>query len=329
MPIGGDFGAHVWAPAYLRDHIPPHWRLSGWAPDWYAGFPHVQVLHGGARPAHGAARHGGALRRRPQDGERWASWPSRCAAGRSAASLVSRSRSRRSSRPPVFFLFDWSFTIYGGNVASTMAGEFSFSIALALRCCIWVCWPRHAGRARAALAALLFARTVLCHLIVGIFAVVRDRAHVPALGRSQAHPLRAHHGAGGRAAHRVLDAALPVRRRLHDRQDVRATAGRQRAQRPARLVLADAVPLRGVDRHPGLRACRHRPDRLCDPRATGRRLPRPRRGRVRRVGVHLAAEPPVERPPPAVHVPRPVPAGLHRRLRTRGPRRPPPPARVP
>jgi hypothetical protein len=29
------------------------------------------------------------------------------------------------------FLFDESFTIYGGNIASTMAGEFSFSIALA------------------------------------------------------------------------------------------------------------------------------------------------------------------------------------------------------
>jgi len=30
------------------------------------------------------------------------------------------------------FLFDESFTIYGGNIASTMAGEFSFSIALSL-----------------------------------------------------------------------------------------------------------------------------------------------------------------------------------------------------
>ena len=35
-------GAHVWGPAYLRDHILPHWRLSGWAPDWYAGFPMYQ-----------------------------------------------------------------------------------------------------------------------------------------------------------------------------------------------------------------------------------------------------------------------------------------------
>ena len=61
---------------------------------------------------------------------RWASWPSRCAAGRSA-----RLAGLPFPIPPlfsvaaVFFLFDWSFTIYGGNVASTMAGEFSFSIA--------------------------------------------------------------------------------------------------------------------------------------------------------------------------------------------------------
>ena len=30
----------------------------------------------------------------------------------------------------LIFLFDESFSIYGGNVKSTMAGEFSFSIAL-------------------------------------------------------------------------------------------------------------------------------------------------------------------------------------------------------
>ena len=26
-------------PAYLRDHLLPSGRLSGWTPDWYAGFP--------------------------------------------------------------------------------------------------------------------------------------------------------------------------------------------------------------------------------------------------------------------------------------------------
>ncbi|MGH9021589.1 MAG: hypothetical protein ACRDV9_00555, partial [Acidimicrobiia bacterium] len=36
---GGDMGAHVWWPAYLRDHVLPKLRLSGWTPDYYAGFP--------------------------------------------------------------------------------------------------------------------------------------------------------------------------------------------------------------------------------------------------------------------------------------------------
>ena len=38
-PTGGDFGAHVWGPAFLRDHLLPAWRLNGWSMDWYAGMP--------------------------------------------------------------------------------------------------------------------------------------------------------------------------------------------------------------------------------------------------------------------------------------------------
>ena len=36
---GGDMGAHVWWPWFMRDHWFGHFRLAGWAPDWYAGFP--------------------------------------------------------------------------------------------------------------------------------------------------------------------------------------------------------------------------------------------------------------------------------------------------
>ena len=36
-PSGGDTAAHVWWPAYLRDHLLP-WRLAGWSPDFYGGF---------------------------------------------------------------------------------------------------------------------------------------------------------------------------------------------------------------------------------------------------------------------------------------------------
>ena len=41
-PAGGDMGAHVWGPAFLRDHLLEHGRLTGWTPDWYAGFPAFQ-----------------------------------------------------------------------------------------------------------------------------------------------------------------------------------------------------------------------------------------------------------------------------------------------
>lgn len=38
-PTGGDMGAHVWAPAFLRDVLLEDLRLTGWSQDWYAGFP--------------------------------------------------------------------------------------------------------------------------------------------------------------------------------------------------------------------------------------------------------------------------------------------------
>ncbi len=38
-PNGGDLGAHVWFPAYLRDHLLPSLRVAGWSNDWFGGFP--------------------------------------------------------------------------------------------------------------------------------------------------------------------------------------------------------------------------------------------------------------------------------------------------
>ena len=38
-PTGGDMGAHVWAPAFLRDFLLPKFRIQGWSMDWYAGLP--------------------------------------------------------------------------------------------------------------------------------------------------------------------------------------------------------------------------------------------------------------------------------------------------
>ena len=109
-PTGGDFGAHVWGPAYLRDHILPHWRLSGWAPDWYGGFPMykfymvvpalVTVLLDVVLP------YGVALKMVSALGP---GRPAGVLLGLRQAGRACPSRSRRCSRSPsTFFLFDWS-----------------------------------------------------------------------------------------------------------------------------------------------------------------------------------------------------------------------------
>ncbi|MCP3912252.1 MAG: hypothetical protein GY713_15010 [Actinomycetia bacterium] len=71
------------------------------------------------------------------------------------------------------FLFDRSFTIYGGNIASTLAGEFAFSIALSLALLYLGVVARglETGRHRGA-AATLLALAGLCHVFPAFFALV-------------------------------------------------------------------------------------------------------------------------------------------------------------
>ncbi len=173
-PAGGDFGAHVWGPAYLRDHILPHWRLSGWAPDWYAGFPMYQYYM--VVPAlmivalDVVLPYGVALKIVALLGI--LSLPI-CAAALGYLGGLEFPAPAFMAVAATFFLFDETFTIYGGNIASTMAGEFSFSIALSF-CILYFAFLAkgfRTGENRAA-AAVLFALACLCHGIVAIFAVV-------------------------------------------------------------------------------------------------------------------------------------------------------------
>lgn len=38
-PTGGDFGAHVWLPDFVRRSLLPKGRLTGWSNDFFGGFP--------------------------------------------------------------------------------------------------------------------------------------------------------------------------------------------------------------------------------------------------------------------------------------------------
>ena len=126
-------GAHVWAPAFLRDHFLTNFQLSGWSMDWYGGLPlyrFYMVIPALAIVALDVILpYGVAFKLVAVSG--LLLFPLACwAFGRLAAF--------RHPIPELFavaglcFLLDESFSIYGGNVKSTMAGEYSFSIALTL-----------------------------------------------------------------------------------------------------------------------------------------------------------------------------------------------------
>src|SRR5205085_4372070 len=66
----------------------------------------------------------------------------------------------------------WSYTIYGGNIASTLAGEFSFSISLSLALVFLGVFARSLDTGKYRVwAAVLLALTGLSHLLPTMFAV--------------------------------------------------------------------------------------------------------------------------------------------------------------
>ncbi len=131
-PTGGDMGAHVWGPAYLRDVLLPHWRLTGWSMDWYAGLPTYRFYM--VVPAlfivflDFLLPYGIAFKIVAVSG--LLALPL-CAYAMGRLAKLAYPLPELLVAGSLLFLLDESFTIYGGNIASTMAGEFSHSIALA------------------------------------------------------------------------------------------------------------------------------------------------------------------------------------------------------
>ena len=173
-PSGGDMGAHVWGPAFLRDHLLPQGRLAGWTPDWYAGFPAYQFYM--VLPSLAIALlsfvlpYGVAFKLVTVSGV--LTLPI-------AAWAFGKLSDTPFPGPPLFavgatmFLFDRGFSIYGGNIPSTLAGEFAFSISLSFAVLYlgFLSKALRTGRCRG-WAAVTLALVGLNHLIPLIFVVV-------------------------------------------------------------------------------------------------------------------------------------------------------------
>lgn len=169
---GGDTGGHVMLPAFLKSHLLTHGQLTGWDPDWYDGFP----LYTFYFPLPGlltvvlnaVVSYNVAFKWVTVLGSLLlplCAW----AFGRLAGLRDPGPACLAAATLP--FLFEPSFSIYGGNLLSTMAGEFSFSLSLSLALLFLgvVAAGLRTGRHRA-LAAVLFAATLLCHLLPALFA---------------------------------------------------------------------------------------------------------------------------------------------------------------
>ncbi|MGA8295768.1 MAG: hypothetical protein WB770_01865 [Acidimicrobiales bacterium] len=183
MDVGGDTAGHVVAVNYFVHHLLAHGRVAGWDPEWFGGFPldvfyfpfpavitgalslvasfavafKVTTILGAAflpLAAYAFGRLSGFHRPAP--------------ALMSAATI------------PFLFLFAptyphpsvyYSWNIDGGTLASVLAGEFSFSLAMTFALLFLGVFTYSLRTRRLRwLAALLFAVTLLCHVVPGLFA---------------------------------------------------------------------------------------------------------------------------------------------------------------
>ena len=175
---GGDTGAHLALPAYLRSVGNP-FDLTPWYPGWFAGMPaytyyfilpdllatlasyvinaalafKVATILGSVLMPVGAYLLGRLMRA-----------PRPVPAALAAATLP--------------FLFDASFTIDGGNLFSTMAGEYAFSLSLAFALVTIGLFARgmRTGRgywqAAIGLALTLFSHVLPFFFVVGVVGVL-------------------------------------------------------------------------------------------------------------------------------------------------------------
>ena len=224
---GGDMGAHVWGPAFMRDFLLPQFAVTGWSADWYAGFPaylfymvipsliivildvgifDVTSIFGALASVVVVAGAIAAMWRIRHHESRLVRFVVWVGAGLGALLLIDlpyniafklvvvsgliafpaavwylmNALSLRRPGPELgaiaslLFLMDrYLFNIYGGNMASTMAGEFAFSISitLALFGLGLVANGVRTGRYRAR-AAMVIALSLMCHVIPGFFFLV-------------------------------------------------------------------------------------------------------------------------------------------------------------
>jgi 6-pyruvoyl-tetrahydropterin synthase related domain len=171
---GGDMGSHHYIDAFLRQQLLPHGRITGWAPGWYAGipmltfyFPLPYVLIAALTPLLGNQVAFKLVTTLGLFGLPLTCW------GAFKVLRLPDPAPLLAAVAGTAFLFLTSFQIYGGNIMSTMAGEFPFALSFSLLPLALALLFRVAEEGRAwRAAAVTVAALVLCHILTTIVLVL-------------------------------------------------------------------------------------------------------------------------------------------------------------
>jgi len=133
ITTGGDTASHYYTLEYLRHYLLPNGKISGWTPGNYAGFPILQFYF----PLPFLAMCGMDLFMPLQVAFKWGTL---MGVFLLPVGLYAMLRKMRIPFPaPAIgavltlpFLFNPANSMWGGNILSTFAGEFSYSFSLAL-----------------------------------------------------------------------------------------------------------------------------------------------------------------------------------------------------
>ena len=168
MPTGGDMGAHVAAVDYFAKNFFPNLKLMGWSNMWFAGIPLyyfyfpfpplvVSVLST-------VLPFGISFKLMVVGSVLGVVY---------AFDKLFRDDNEMFSLPGfvcgVLFVLTESFTIYGGNLASTLAGQYSFTYSVAFGMLAYNSLVKEVTRRKFISSAILFALCILSHLIPFIF----------------------------------------------------------------------------------------------------------------------------------------------------------------
>lgn len=188
MVSGGDTGSHNYLFYYMRTHLLPDLKLTGWSPDWYLGIPAFQfyfplpyalgaIISGFVHP-NVAAKIITLL----------GTFLLPAAAYLSMRTLgFERPVPVLASFLSLVFLFIESNSVWGGNIPSTLSGEFSYSLSFSLTFLFISSLYASVARGKYELRnSVIFSLVTITHIYTSIFSVAASFLMVLLGRRSEA-----------------------------------------------------------------------------------------------------------------------------------------------